>query len=287
MPGHHTLRSAVKKHLALILLCITVLPLPAKSQSKSNTEALLSRIVERLLASEARQSEKISDVKMDSELIERRLKGNGEVKEEKRFIKEIYFHKIPDSTRKMEVYERYLAYYKDGERQSADELADIVKEKIKKLKKGRGDDKARLVTDVFLPQNAEFYSLSYGGIVDSAVDNYTCYIIKVRAKENKEDLKERINAEFYIDTVSARPVFVTFRPARFKGNMMFKFKKLEMSLEFKEFQPDVWMPVRFHLRGKAKAALFFGVDFEADEIFSNPQFNTGVEGIPFAELMGT
>ena len=281
------LQSRARKRFLIGLLFPVLLPLSAHSQSPANADSTLSGIVDRLLASEARQSEKISDVRMDSELLERRLKGNDEIKEEKRFIKKIYFHKIPDSARKMEVYERYLEYYKDGEKQSAAELADVVREKIKKLKKGRGDDKARLVTDVFLPENAEFYSLSYEGIVDSAVDNYTCYIIKVRAKKNKDDMKERINAEFYIDTASARPVFVTFRPAKFKGNMMFKFKKLEMSLEFKEYQPDVWMPVRFHLRGKAKAALFFGVDFEADETFSNPQFNTGVKDIPFAELMGT
>ncbi len=261
---------------------------PASSgEQSSTTDPVLAGIIERLLASETRQAEQISDVTLDSELFERRLKGSGETKEEKRYLKEVYFHKVPDSARKMEVYERYLEFYKDGEKQSDKDLRKAVESKLEKLKKGRGDDKARLLTDVFLPENAEFYSIFYEGIVDSAVDNYTCYYIKVRAKANKEDLKERINAEFYIDTASARPVFVSFRPAKFNSNMMFKFKQLEMSLKFKEYKKDVWLPLRFYLRGKAKAALFFSVDFEADETFSNPRFNTGAKGIVFSEKMGS
>jgi hypothetical protein len=286
-----TFTVATNTLIGALMVIILQLPLAggafAEEQSQPSANPILAQIIDRLLASEARQAEKVSDVVLDSELFERRLKGNGEIKEEKRYLKEVYFRKVPDSARKMEVFERYLEFYKDGEKQSDNDLRKAVKDKVEKLKKGRGDDKARLLTDVFLPENAEFYSIFYEGIVDSAVENYTCYYIKVRAKENKDDLKERINAEFYIDTASARPVFVSFRPAEFKSNMMFKFKQLEMSLEFKEYQKDVWLPLRFYLRGKAKAALFFGVDFEANETFSNPRFDTGVEDIVFSEKMGS
>ncbi len=281
------MKRKIKVSIGMFLAIVTFAFYSVDTNSAYAEDNILSEIIDRLLASEARQAEQLSDVLLDSELFERRLKGNGDIKEEKHFLKDIYFHKIPDSARKMEVYERYLEYSKDGEMQSADELRKVVEDKIEKLKKGRGDDKSRLLTDVFLPENAEFYSLTYEGIVDSAVDDYTCYFIKVRAKENEKDTVERINAEFYLDTVTARPVFVSFRPAKLKSNMMFKLKQLDMSLEFKEYKEDIWLPLKFHLRGKAKAALFFGVDFEVDETFSNPRYNTGVDGIEFSELMGT
>lgn len=277
----------MKRTLTSILIrCATALCLVSLAVSAPAEENSLDEILSRLLDSEARMDAALEDVTVETELIERRIHGDGSVKEEKRFTKLIYFTRHPDSARRSLVYEQFLDYSKNGEAQNEDELRKEVDEKLKKSKKGRGQDRSKPITDVFLPEYREFYDITLNGVLDTTIEEYTCYHIRVRARDIKEDLKERINADFYIDTVSMRPVYVTFSPAKFSGNLMFKFKELNMKLRFANFGEDIWLPRSFYLNGKAKAGLFFTVRFSVTENFADPLFNNGLPSELFDERIG-
>ncbi|HSH00437.1 MAG TPA: hypothetical protein VLB27_10325, partial [candidate division Zixibacteria bacterium] len=127
----------------------------------------VAQIVERLLAAEQAQQNALSDITLDGLLFERRLKGDGETKEEKRFEKTLYFLRREDSVRYWNVHEVFKSYGKDGEAQETDKLQDEVKDKLDKQKKGRRNDKGRPITDVFLPRFREHYSYNYAGVVDT------------------------------------------------------------------------------------------------------------------------
>ncbi|MBN4076446.1 hypothetical protein JYT16_01885 [Gemmatimonas aurantiaca] len=248
----------------------------------------VEEIVERLLASEARMYAALEDISVETESIEHKLNGDGSVKEEKRFNKVVYLkaNPDPDSARIMLVYERYLNFSKDGQGQNEKVLQGEINAKLDKLKKGRSQDRSRPLTDVFLEKYNEFYTIEYLGLLDSTISGYKCYHLKVRAKTGGNDLKKRIDADFYIDTISFRPVFVTFKPAKFKSNLMFKLKEMYMELLYANYGEDIWLPKRFYLKGKAKAGLFFTIRFSVTENYSPPSFNTGLPVELFEEKIG-
>ena len=273
--------------VAVALLTMAASPSSAQNDTQGDTAAsAVDRIIERIMMAEKRQWAGLSDLSVKADLIERRLKGSGEVKEEKRFDKEVFYKKTDDTSRTLLVYERYLSFSKKGEPQDRKELQKEVDAKMEKLKKGRGQDKSKFITDVFLPKYRDFYAFQYAGVTDSATDGVPCHVIHVTAREQYDDLKQRINAVFYVDTVSYFPLRIDFSPAKFSGNMMFKFKKLVMTLRYAEELPGVWLPSSFHLDGKAKAGLFFNVNFSVDETYHDYQINTGLPDSLFSEPMG-
>lgn len=249
-------------------------------------EITVEEIIQRLLNSETRMYAALDDITVKTETIERRLNGDDSVKEEKRFNKIVYFIRHPDSARKMLSYEQYLDFHKDGETQNVKHLQKEIDSKLDKIKKGRSHNSSRLVTDVFLEKHQEYYSFELFGLLDSTIAGYTCYHVRVRAKNHDKDLKERIDADFYIDTISFRPVFVTFKPAKLKGNLMFKLKEMNMQLLYENFGEDIWLPKRFYLKGKAKAGLFFTIRFSVTENYSPPVFNTGLPVELFDQKIG-
>lgn len=273
--------------VAIALLTMATNRLSAQGETRSDDSIdALDKIIEKLMEAEKLQWANLSDLSVKADLIERHLKGSGEVKEEKRFDKEVFFKKVDDTSRTLLVYERYLTFSKKGEPQDQKELQKEVDGKIEKLKKGRGQDKSKFITDVFLAKYREFYDFRYDGVTDSATDGIACHVIQVTARKNKDDLKQRINGVFYVDTVSYFPLRIDFSPAKFPGNMMFKFKKLVMTLRYTEALPDIWLPSSFHLEGKAKAGLFFNVNFSVDETYHDYQINTGLPDSLFSVPMG-
>lgn len=249
-------------------------------------EITVDEIIQRLLASEARMDVAINDVTVETELVERRHNGDDSIKEEKVYSKVVYFARHEDSARRSHVYEQFLSYHKNGDPQDPEKLEKEVKSKIEKQKKGRGQDKAKMITDVFLEKYREFYEIEFIGTLDSAIEGYSCYHVRVRARNHDYDLKDRINADFYIDTLSFRPVYVTFKPAKLSGNLMFKFKELNMQLLYANYGEDVWLPKRFYLKAKAKAGLFFTVRFTVTEHFDEPVFNSSLPVELFDEQIG-
>jgi hypothetical protein len=275
--------------VAVVLACAFVLQMTFAgfvAADESSDEITVAEIIQRLLDSEARMYAAIDDMTVETESIERRLHGDGSVKEEKLFNKTIYFTRHPDTARRSLVYEQYFGFAHNGEPKDQKSLEKEVKEKISKMKKGRGQDRSKPITDVFLPKFSEFYNIEYLGTLDSTIDGYTCYHIQVRAKNIKEDLKERIDADFYIDTTSFRPVYVTFSPAKLSGNLMFKFKELNMQITFANHGEDIWLPSWFYLKARAKAGLFFTVRFSVTETFLDPVFNSALPLELFDDRIG-
>ena len=59
--------------------------------------------------------------------------------------------------------------------------------------------------------------------------------------------------------------------------MMFKMKKLNMTIIYKEFENNLWFPKQFEIAGKGKAMFFIGVNFAGTEYYRNPLINQDID----------
>ena len=92
----------------------------------------------------------------------------------------------------------------------------------------------------------------------------------------REKDPELINGDFYFETETFHLARLDFSPAKLGGNMMFKMKRLEMTLICGPTEDGYWLPRRFDLTGKGKAILIVGVKFAGAEYYRNPRINTGL-----------
>ena len=97
------------------LLCVVVLICLVGPAAAQEANLDINEVIAGAVARDSITRAEVTDMTMTAESYSRRLKGNGEVKEEKKFIKNYYFK---DTLFKVE----FLEYYKDGERQSDEEL---------------------------------------------------------------------------------------------------------------------------------------------------------------------
>lgn len=252
--------------LALLLLGAARV-CPAQNSNGIDPEAL----IERILAVDQQQRNRIHDVVFDAEYVEREDKGDEGYKEKIRFVKKIYLKCLPDTTL---FHEEYLAYYKDGELKSHKDLEKEARERMEKKAKRKGRDIAYPILRPFQPESRDLYDIQYKGVSPDKIEHYVCHQFRVTAKEEEEAL---IDGDFYFEAESFHLVRVDFSPAKLVKKTMFKLKELDMSIMYAPTQDGYWLPRQFDVRGKGKAAFFFGVDFAGTEYYRNPMVNGGID----------
>ena len=244
--------------LTLAVLC------PAENHNGIDPDA----IIERIVTLEKRQMENIKYITYDAEYVEGEDNAEGIFKEKVRFIKKVYVKYLPDTSL---IHEEYIEYYKEGELQDEKKLESEAKDRIEKKKKRKAKDISFSMLEPFYPENRKLYDISYNGITDEIIENYTCFHFKVNALEESDSL---INGDFYFDTETFNPVKVDFTPAKLTKKFMFKLKEMAMSVLYEPSGiDDLWLPVRFDISGKGKAMFFIGVKFSGMEYYRNPVIN--------------
>jgi hypothetical protein len=229
-------------------------------------EALITAIV----AAETRQREAIQDITFDAELVEGERDDDGRLKEKMRFEKTVYLMYAEDTTFFSEVY---LRAFKDGEELDSAKTAEQVRERREKKKKRGGRDLSWTVLHPFYPENRALYKIEYVGLVDGYLDDLVCHRFLVTAKDKDPEL---INGDYYFETEAFNLARVDLSPAKLTSGLMFKLHRLDMTLIYGPTPEGYWLPRRFDVTGKGKAALFIGVKFAGTEYYRNPRINTGL-----------
>ena len=258
--------------LALLLLGLARV-CPAQDGNGIDPEAL----IERILAVDQQQRDRIHDVVFDAEYVEREDKGDEGFKEKIRFVKRIYVKYLADTAL---FHEEYLEYYKDGELKSQKDLEKEAKDRREKKAKRKGRDISYPILRPFNPEFRELYNIEYLGVDPEMIEHRVCHQFRVTAKEEAEGL---INGDYFFEAESFHLVRVDFSPAKLVKKTMFKLKELDMSIAYTPTDDGYWLPHQFSVRGKGKAAFFFGVNFAGTEYYRNPVVNGGIDDSVFEE----
>ena len=260
--------------MRLIRLVLPVLALlaaagtcPAQNGNGIDPEAL----IERILAVDQQQRDRVHDVVFDPEYVEREDKGDEGFKEKVRFVKKVYVKWQEDTAL---FHEEYLEYYNDGELKSQKDLQNEAKDRKEKKEKRKGRDVSYPMLKPFYPENRELYDIEYLGVAEERIEHRVCHQFRVAAKEEDELL---INGDFYFEAESFHLVRAEFAPAKLVKKMMFRLKEMQLSVVFGPTGEGIWLPQQFDVRGKGKAAFFFGVNFAGTEYYRNPVVNEGVD----------
>jgi hypothetical protein len=253
----------------LITAMILGLALPAMAQDNGgiDPEALIARI----LGVENKQREAVSDVVFDAEYVEGDTDKNGEFVEKIRFVKRVYVKYLEDTVL---FHEDYLEYYKDGELQSREETAKEAASRLEKDRKRKRRNISYPMHMPFYPEVRDEYKITYEGVAEESINGYVCHHFKVESL--KEDA-DHVNGDFYFEAESFHLVRVDFTPAKLVKKLMFKLKKLDMSVLYAPRSEGFWFPTQFDVQGAGKAALFVGVKFAGSEYYRNPVINEGIE----------
>jgi len=252
--------------LLLLLTVPVVVPLAAQENEGIDPEAL----IERILAVYHEQRAMVSDVTFDATYIEGKMEDKEGFVEKERFDKKIYLKYLPDTAL---YHEDFLAYYKDGELQEDKELQKAAQERIEKKEKRKAYDISYPMLKPFFPDQRQFYDIRYDGVAAEVIEDQVCHKFTVTAKEKLEGL---IEGSYYFEAESFHLLRVDFKPAKLVKKMMFKLNQLDMSLLYGETADGVWLPQRFEVNGKGKAALFIGVSFAGREYYRNPIINSNL-----------
>lgn len=254
-------------HLAFATIFSLTPSASAQESGGIDPEALIDRI----LGVEKKQREAVRDVVFDAEYVEGENGKDGEFVEKIRFIKKVYVKFLEDTAL---FHEEYLEYYKDGELQSEKET---VKEAANRLEKDRKRKRRNISYPMhrpFYPEFREDYEIVYQGVAEEAINGYVCHHFRVNSLVEDAD---HINGDFYFEAESFHLVRVDFTPAKLVKKLMFKLKKLDMSVLYEPTDDGYWFPTRFDVDGKGKAAFFVGVKFAGSEFYRNPDVNGGIE----------
>lgn len=256
-----------------LFLASALLPLSGYGQTEGIDPKAL---IERILVVESRQRDQIHDLVLDGEYVESE-ETDGESAEKIRLVKKIYIKYLADTAW---YHEDYIEYYKDGKLQPESSLrAEEADRKEKKKKRG-----SRYISypmlEPFHPEKADEYEITYAGITANAIDGYVCHQFQVDSKVEDD---QHINGDYYFDADSFQLVRVDFSPARLVKKLMFKLSELAMSISYAPAADGYWFPSQFDIRGKGRAAFFFGVDFAGTEYYRNPQVNTGLNDSIFED----
>ena len=245
----------------LLLVCGNVCS--ADDERDFDLEALL----ETVLSVDRNQRDRLDQVVFDAEYVEGETKDDGEFEEKKRYVTKIYLTYQPDTT----LFRReYLEYYKDGELQSEEDLRKEAEKRREEKRKRNAGDIAMPILAPLEPDNRPEYEITYVGVTEDDIDGYLCHHLRVAAREEKEGL---INADYYFETTSFHLVKTEFSPAKLVKKALFKLKELNMTVAYRPFEDDIWLPVRFDVFGKGRAAFLFGVGFEGTEYYRNPRIS--------------
>lgn len=246
---------------------ILILPYVSSGQDNGIDVEVL---IERILAVEQEQINKIDDIIFDAEYIEGEINDLGEFEEKIRITKKIFICFTPDTTF---FKEEYLEYYKNGELQSEKDLEKEARERREKKAKRKSRDISTRILSPFFAENRDDYTIEYIGIAEGQIDDQSCYQFRVQANREDESL---VNGDYYFEVASFHLVRVDFSPARLVKNMTFKLKELRISIMYRPSGDGFWLPYRFDVEGKGKATFFFGVNFAGTEYYRNSKINNGL-----------
>jgi len=193
---------------------------------------------------------------MDAVSYVRKLGGDDEVKEEKKFLKTYYFR---DSLFKAVFHE----YYRDGELQSQKELDKEIQEAAERRRKGRGRDASVNPMEPFYPEK----ELTHGCIA---------YHIIADCLEDDENLFE---GDFWFEINHLNLLHAEFRPAKLPS----KIKMLEMIKDYAPVEAGYWLPVGFRLHGKGQVLLLIKFNFAVEERYSRWEIDRDLPDTFFEE----
>lgn len=235
-------------------------------------------IIQKVLLTHKTAMAEISDLTLDIDSYERRLDGDGNVKETDKLVKKGYLKRVEGD--KFLYNEDYNEYYIDGKKQDQKSLKKITKERLDRKKKNRSKDLSFDIATPLEPQFRDIYDIVDQGLSEKEIEGYPCFLLRATVNDNSTANKiidTLANYLFYIDTSSYQIVKVDFEPARLISKLFFKFKSLKMSISFAPYDSSLWLPSHFLIEGHAKAAFFVGVNFEGEEIYKNPTINIGLD----------
>ncbi|MFH1699412.1 MAG: hypothetical protein ABIE07_02395 [Candidatus Zixiibacteriota bacterium] len=209
----------------------------------------------------------IKDLTISVEAYSRKLSGDGDIKEEAKFLKTYYFKDTLFAV-------KFLEYYKDGEKQSDEELAKQEKEAVKKMKKDNSRDAQANPIDPFYPEFRAKYRFDLMG--NESKNGYECYHIFADCRDEDERL---IEGDFWFEIDNLNLVETEFKPSKLPGPL----KQLDMVQTRKPTETGYWLPASFYLRGRGKVMIFIKFNFEAEELYSDYKINTGLTDDIFGE----
>jgi hypothetical protein len=190
--------------LATAAVCLGSTVSVAQDRSGIDPEAL----IERMLAVDRAQREKVRDVTFDAEYVEREDKGDEGVREKIRFDKRVFISFGADSNR---YAEEYVAFYKEGELQNDETLRKEARDRIEKKQKRRAKDISWPMLRPFYPEYRSLYDIKYHGVADERIDDMVCHLFRVTAKQPSDTL---INGDYYVEAENFHLVRVDFTPSK-------------------------------------------------------------------------
>ena len=250
----------------MVILCLPLMLRAAEDANGIDSEVLIRRI----LAVDSVQRSLVRDVTFDAEYVERENKGDDGFKEKVRLVKRVYLRYDEDTTR---FHEEFLEYYKDGKRKNEKDLNTEAEKRREEKRKRKGRDISYSMLTPFYPDKSESYTITYIGLENKLDGCGPCHRFRIQANEEVDSL---INGDFYFESATFHLVRVDFSPARLIKKTMFKLKELKLTIIYGRIDDDIWLPERFEVAGKGKAALFFGVNFAGTEYYRNPVINSGL-----------
>jgi hypothetical protein len=250
--------------ITLLLLAVFGWPASAQDNGGIDPEAL----IERILMIHSEQQATVSDVTFDATYIEGKMEDKKGFVESERFDKKIYIKYLPDTAW---YHEEFLAYFKDGERQEEKELQKAAAERIEKKEKRKAYDISYPMLKPFFADQRQFYDIRYDGMAAEVIEDQVCHKFTVTAREKLEGMIEGV---YYFEAESFHLLRVDFRPAKLVKKTMFKLNQLDMSMLYGQTLDGLWLPQRFEVNGKGKAALFIGVSFAGREYYRNAVVNS-------------
>ncbi|SYZ74478.1 exported hypothetical protein [Candidatus Zixiibacteriota bacterium] len=260
--------------MRLIIITGMILAALGSASAQTGSNAALDSIITKVIAVRDAEIAQLNNLKMDAVSYEKREDGDGNVKETKKYIKTVFLKKGPDG--KFAYSEEYTGYFVDGIRQDDKQLPKVAEERADRKKKRGGKDIAFDIVSILRPEMRKYYTVTYDGLAPKPVDDFPCYVIRAVADTVhtvSDILDTLVNITYYIDMSSYHVVRAEFAPASLISRFMFKMSELDMSLDYEPYDETIWLPRRFHIKGRAKAMYFMGIYFEGEEIYSNPVVN--------------
>lgn len=227
-------------------------------------------IIDQVLRVDSIQRSQLDDVILEAELLEGKMNDNGELEIEKRILKDVYIKYLPDTAW---YWAEYKELWEKDEQKSEKDLKNEAKDRRKKRVERKGKDISFPILTPFYPEHREDYEITYQGVTDRLIEGYACHQFKVDSKIEDDD---HIDAEYFFEAESFHLVRCDFSPSELVRKTMFKMDRLDMTLLFEPYNDDIWLPSRFDIILKGKAALLFGVNKAGTEFYRNPQINTGL-----------
>jgi len=260
------------------LCCAAIVLIISPSLSAQENGIDPEALIERILAVDAEQKSKLRDVVFDAELVEGEMTDEG-FKEESRFVKKVYVKYQADTAL---FFEEYLEYYEKGELKSDKDCQKAGKERTEKKEKRKSYDISYPMLKPFYPESRELFEIKFEGTADEPIEGRTCYHFKVTTIKPDRSL---LNGNYYFDYETFNLVRLDFTPSKLAGNLMFKMKKLDMSLSFSPTADDLWLPELFEIAGKGKISFLFGVSFAGRESYRPVTINGGLADELFTEVV--